>query len=141
MPWKYCQKTGFLPHNGILVVVGYSGNGEGFNNPALEHVADVGPLPCGRYKIVGPPFNHPKHGPYCLHIVPDKETRKKILAYGRDPDSFLFHGKPLPPRDINSGSEGCICVSPAEKRSYIYQSGDADLEVVPDLNSKGVPTP
>ncbi len=45
--WTYCQKTGELLQNGVLVATGYSGQGNGRNNPDLQEDHDVGPIPRG----------------------------------------------------------------------------------------------
>lgn len=132
MPWQYQISTHVLSKDGIVLDDQcYSGAfPAGFNDPTKIGVLDIGPTPPGHYIITGPPFNDPKHGPYCLRLVPDTGTRAYILKLGRDPDSFLLHGKPLPPRDPRTGSQGCICSSPSQNRSYVYQSGDVDLYVI-----------
>ena len=101
----------------------YSGSldGDGYNNAALSHVKNVGPLPEGMYTIEGPPYDHKEKGPYVLRLQPYSSNE----MFNRD--GFLIHGKPLPPRDINSGSDGCICADHAT-RMRIYQSGDIVLQ-------------
>jgi hypothetical protein len=132
--WTYNQTRGWLDKDGILVSKAcYSGFGEGFNNPAMETVEGVGPICAGPWLIVGPPFTDPKLGPYVLKLVPaNLAFRARILAMGRDPDSFRFHGKPLPPADINSGSHGCLC-GEEPTRCQVYQSGDTALDVISGL--------
>ena len=45
---KYNQLTGELTTNsGVVIGKGYAGHGEGKNNPAMESVKMVGPLPKG----------------------------------------------------------------------------------------------
>jgi hypothetical protein len=131
--WHYNQATGWLDKDGILVSKDcYSGNGAGFNNPTMEDVVDVGPLPTGPWIVSGPPFTDPERGPYVLRLRPaTQEFRQQILSMGRDPDSFLCHGKPLPPADINSGSKGCLCAD-YPTRMRLYQSGDAQLDCYVD---------
>lgn len=122
--WTYSQDDGVLDKDGIIVDKGcYSGGGEGFNNPAMETVADVGPIPCGDWTFVGPPYSDPQLGPYVLQIIP----RSTTITFGRS--AFRLHGKPNLPADINSGSKGCICAE-IRTRSAVYQSGDYDLEVI-----------
>jgi hypothetical protein len=45
MSWTYKQSTGELDHNGAAIGAGYSGHGAGLNNPAMQNVHDVGPIP------------------------------------------------------------------------------------------------
>jgi len=54
--WIWIIKTGELVRDGKVIGIGYSGgnkgrNPEGKNNPAMQHVHDIGPIPCG--KIMG----------------------------------------------------------------------------------------
>lgn len=128
-------KTTELRKDGILISTNsYSGNYEqdGYNNPdkAMEH--DIGPLPEGDWIIEGPPFNHPTKGPYVLRLLPNTET------WGRS--DFLIHGKPLPPRNILTGSDGCICAD-NNVRMRIWQSGDTKLKVVYGQGSTGIGAP
>jgi len=49
----YFQKSGNLISNsGELMCVGYSGHGEGKNNPDMQHVKSIGPIPRGA-NIIG----------------------------------------------------------------------------------------
>ncbi len=45
--WTYAQKTGSLLQDGQAVATGYSGFDEGKNNPAMQAIHDVGPIPQG----------------------------------------------------------------------------------------------
>ena len=49
--WTYAQRTGDLQQDGKQVSAGYSGANEGKNNPAMEDVPDVGPIPRGDWTI------------------------------------------------------------------------------------------
>jgi hypothetical protein len=126
--WTYNQSSGQLSKDGIVVDTDcYSGAfPDGFNDPAKQEVPDVGPIPCGLYTICGPPFSDTEHGPYILRLEPDAAN----VMFGRV--GFLLHGKPLPPRDIRSGSQGCICAG-AVTRTRVYQSGDTRLTVISGL--------
>src|SRR5262249_38917764 len=107
MSYVYEQLTGKLRDGeGNVIGIGYSGAGDGKNNPKLEHVVDVGPIPQGTYTIVGPPFNSPKHGPFVLHLRPDAATTQRIAGFGRDPDTFLLHGDSV--HEPGTASQGCI---------------------------------
>jgi Protein of unknown function (DUF2778) len=85
--WTYAQTTGELQRDGKLVATGYSGNGPGKNNPAMEDVPNIGPIPSGDWTIAGPPVDTPAHGPYVLHLKPATETE----TVGRS--AFLIHGE------------------------------------------------
>src|SRR5689334_15812598 len=84
--WTYIQRTGELVHDGMVHCTGYSGHGEGKNNPAMQAVRDVGPIPCGRWSIEGPPIDTAVHGPFVLHLEPEPGTD----TFGRS--GFLIHG-------------------------------------------------
>jgi hypothetical protein len=49
MMLTYEQKTGNLLRDGVRLWTGYSGHREGKNNPEMQNVVGVGPLPCGRW--------------------------------------------------------------------------------------------
>lgn len=103
-----------------LVHTGYSGFLEGKNNPKLQAIAGVGPIPHGAY-IVTEPYDSPTHGPFVMRLLPQKGTD----TFARD--GFLIHG------DSNShlgeASHGCI-IAPLEVRKRIHASDDILLVVV-----------
>ena len=121
--WTYEQSTGQLFHNGVFHGAGYAGNGAGLNNPAMQDVSCVGPLPRGRYRIVGPPYDSPKVGKCVLNLEPDPGNE----MFGRS--AFRMHGERLPPAPPKEASEGCI-VQARDVRVRVWASGDRDLEVV-----------
>lgn len=105
--WQYEQISGKLrDSDGNVVGIGYSGGGDGKNNPLMEHVVDVGPIPAGTYTIEGPPINTKAHGPYVLKLTPDANTTAFIKSLGRDPATFLMHGDSIP--HPGTASEGCV---------------------------------
>jgi hypothetical protein len=119
--WVYEQATGRLSRNNAMLAMGYSGKYAGQNNPSMQDVPNVGPLPCGNYEIQAP-IDSPKHGPYALPLIPDAANE----MFGRS--EFLIHGERLegPP---GLASEGCIiCARYARER--IWESGDHALQVV-----------
>jgi hypothetical protein len=63
--WTYEQRTGDLRYDGKVVASGYSGHGEGKNDPCSQHIPCVGPIPEGYYTI-NAPHDTPSHGPYVL---------------------------------------------------------------------------
>lgn len=122
--WTYSQQTGELQQDGKHVARGYSGAGEGKNNPALDHLSNVGPIPRGNWTVAGPPFDTRDHGPYVLRLDPDPETE----THGRS--GFLIHGdSKTHPGNV---SQGCI-ILPRAIREQVWLSGDRKLEVVPEI--------
>lgn len=117
--WVYKQLTGELFHDGQYIATGYAGNGDGLNNPDMQYVVKVGPLPQGKYTI-GPSFRHDKKGPFCMRLTPDP----KNVMHGRA--GFLIHGDN---KAMNkTASEGCI-ILPYVVRVRITLSGDNELLV------------
>lgn len=125
--WTYAQKTGDLLHNSQPIATGYSGFDTGKNNPAMQAVSNMGPIPQGDWTIVGPPVNSPSHGPFVLRLEPAADTK----TFGRD--GFLMHGDSIP--SPGCASHGCI-IMPRVVREQVWASGDTQLEVVPELPTK-----
>lgn len=119
--WTYSQKAGELHHDGKTIATGYSGAGLGKNNPGMENVPNVGPIPRGEWNVTGPPVDTPNHGPYVLRLEPKPETE----TFGRD--GFLMHGDSR--EHPGCASQGCI-ILPRPVREEVWTSGDRDLEVV-----------
>jgi len=128
--WSYVQKTGTLLRNNHPVGKGYSGFDNGKNNPDLQAVANVGPIPQGTWTIIGPPFNSPEHGPYVMRLAPNKNTH----TFGRN--GFLLHGDSI--EAPGCGSRGCI-IMPRAVRELVWQSGETVLEVVAEFETKDLP--
>jgi len=118
--WNYDQQSGVIYHDAAPVEKGYAGHGDGYNNPDMQDVHDVGPLPRGRY-IIGNPRDGGPHGPFVLPLAPDPSNQ----MFGRS--AFLIHGdkKSGPPK---SASNGCIILS-RPTREKIAASGDRELIV------------
>lgn len=120
--WTYVQRTGHLYHDSVLIVTGYSGANEGRNDPAMESVADLGPIPCDLYTI-GRAFTHPEAGPFTLRLTPNDGH-----AGNTERSGFLIHGDNL----SHTASHGCIIV-PRPFRLEMDRSvadGDDQLEVI-----------
>jgi hypothetical protein len=120
MPWKYIQSNGNLIFGGKVVATGYSGFDAGKNNPAMQSVANVGPIPTGKYSI-GLPYDSEAHGPVVMRLTPEDGTD----TYGRG--GFLIHGDSL--QHTGSASHGCI-ILPRPTRMEIAASEDRELEVI-----------
>ena len=127
--WTYSQKTGDLEQDGSHVATGYSGAGDGKNNPVLQSVRNVGPIPAGDWTITGPPFNTEDHGPYVLRLNPVAGTE----TFGRG--GFLIHGNSK--EHLGCASEGCV-ILPRPVREQVWTSGDRDLKVVAEILSPAI---
>jgi RHS repeat-associated protein len=93
-----CTKNGQQTINAI----GYAGTGPGRNNPDMQQVHDVGPLPRGDYTI-GPAYYNQHTGPITHNLTPDPATE----MYTRD--LMRIHGN----NSQNDASNGCIILPPA----------------------------
>ena len=119
--WTYNSANGSLSRNGILVGTGYSGYGSGVNNPALEDMHNVGPIPRGSWSI-SHFFDDPGgKGPMVARLSPDDGTDTK----GRG--GFMIHGDTA--AHDETASHGCIILS-RSLREQIATSGDSILQVV-----------
>lgn len=136
--WTFEQTTGKqIDPDGVLVGIGYAGGNcglrpDGVNNPVLESVVDVGPLPSGVYTRGDVILRHPRLGNYVIPLTPDGATRAKIIAYGRDPDSFFEHGDSIALAGLKSASDGCI-IQALDVRQAFGASLDRGLQVVAGL--------
>ena len=116
--WGYKQSSGQLSLKGKVEGDGYSGKGEGLNNPDKEDVRDVGPIPRGEWSI-GDPYDDKKKGPIVLPLTPVGHDAHKRTG-------FLIHGDN---KEMNkSASNGCIILSKA-LREKIAKSGVKKLTV------------
>lgn len=119
MPWYYSQSTGQLTRNERVAGIGYAGAGGGRNNPRMENVRDVGPIPRGTYQI-SRPRNSERRGPHVMDLSPVGHN-----ALGRT--NFLIHGDSA--RHPGQASQGCI-ILPRLVRQQISGSGDNRLIVI-----------
>lgn len=117
MAWTYDQSDGSLYQNGAYAGQGYSGTGEGRNNPLLQNIVGVGPIPRGEYKI-GLPRKHTTLGPIVMNLDPVGHD-----ALGRT--LFRIHGD----NTKGDASNGCIILS-RPLRKWIADSKDRVLYVV-----------
>ncbi len=129
LDWVYHQSTGQTTHdtNGSSTNAGtgYSGNGEGLNNPDMQNVPNTGPIPRGTYTINQQQDNTTNSGtnlPASMRLTPNDGTD----TFGRG--GFLIHGDNA--NGNQSASEGCIILN-RNVRNAIGNSGDNRLRVVP----------
>mmetsp|Transcript_20156 Transcript_20156/g.17851 ORF Transcript_20156/g.17851 Transcript_20156/m.17851 type:complete len:263 (-) Transcript_20156:17-805(-) len=118
--WIYSQTTGVLKYGEKEITgktKGYSGVGDGLNNPDKEDVGFVGPIPRGKWKIGKVDTSK---GAITIHLDPVGHNAKKRYA-------FRIHGDN---GDMNkSASEGCI-ILPKDIREKISLSNCKTLIVV-----------
>lgn len=118
--WIYDQSSGLLTKSGVVISKGYAGKGRGKNNPALDNVVGVGPIPDGDW-LITEKYDSKNVGPYALVLVPAKGTN----THGRS--AFRIHGDSI--RSPGTASRGCI-VLPRKIREKIWSSGDRELKVI-----------
>jgi hypothetical protein len=119
--WKYEQESGaVIRPDGTLLARGYSGMARegGMNNPDMQCVPDVGPIPRGFYTIQDPRNSTRKR--YYIPLEPNPGTD----VCGRH--SFQIHGD----NESHTASTGCIVVREIELRREIGESADRLLRVV-----------
>ena len=118
--WLYSQTSGQLwDDRGHKIEVGYSGHGEGKNNPKFEAIKSVGPIPKGDYTL-GDPYDSKSVGPYAIPLSPHRHN-----CYGRT--HFRIHGDSS--KHPGEASEGCI-ILPRKTREFIMIENDRFLRVI-----------
>jgi hypothetical protein len=120
--FSFNRAEGIVFHDSTpICTIAYSGNGDGLNNPAMQEVHNVGPLPEGLYTI-GPAKNPiDELGPIALELIPDPSNE----MFGRF--GFFIHGDN---QLMNyTASNGCI-ILPRAVRQYIEESPDKLLSVI-----------
>jgi len=119
--WTFSQSLGhLLDSSGVIVGQGWAGQLAGKNNPTMQDVPKIGPLPQGTYSI-GPPHDSPRTGPYTMDLVPDPTNQ----MFGRS--DFRIHGAAKKSPELSS--EGCIVMPPAVRKT-IWASGDHTIQVI-----------
>lgn len=123
--WTWKQRQGeLLDPNGVHAASGYSGgncgkNKEGINNPDMQNVHSVGPLPQGTYTF-GSPVAQSHLGPFAIPLNPAPTNE----MFGRS--SFYVHGDTTP---SGNASEGCI-ILPRAIRNELAGSPDNQIQVI-----------
>lgn len=124
--WQWDQSTGTLSRAGATVSRGYSGNGRGKNNPALQGMRGIGPVPAGDWRLTRV-YNSASVGPFTIELhaldeTPSDDTHDKT---GRS--AFRIHGDSI--RAPGTASRGCI-ILPRIVREQMWRSGDHLLRVI-----------
>lgn len=119
--WTFEQATGeWLNPAGEHVATGYAGRDAGKNNPDMQNVKGIGPLPRGVY-YAAVPANDPVVGQYAMRLTPSVNNE----MFNRN--SFFMHGDSSEHPGL--ASHGCI-VLPRAVRQAFWSSGDHTIEVV-----------
>lgn len=122
--WYYIQKTGWLlDHAGKLTATGYSGHDAGVNNPAVQEIRNVGPIPKGIYSLGAPIADHPTCGRFAIPLIPHSGDE----MFGRS--GFYIHGDDERHPGEEVASDGCI-IMPPDARHQVWDSGDHTLTVL-----------
>lgn len=116
----YFQSSGQLMEDMELLATGYSGAGEGKNNPSKDHIPFVGPIPVGLWDI-GEVYTSKTKGPRVITLTPHDHNAK-----GRK--YFRIHGDSR--RSPGRASQGCIILS-RSARELIIELGYKKLLVLP----------
>lgn len=99
----------------------YAGHGPGLNNPAMQNVKGIGPLPKGQYKIVQWDDYHGALGAMVAILV----AYPTNLMFGRS--LFRIHGDNSAAN--YTASDGCIVMDHVS-RQKVRDSHETILEVV-----------
>lgn len=124
--WTWDQSAGELRRDGKVISRGYSGKGRGKNNPSMQGVQGVGPIPRGRYKMVRI-YDSSNVGPRTIALDPVDAKPGDDIHQETGRSAFRIHGDSI--RAPGTASRGCI-ILPRNVRLAIWASGDRDLEVV-----------
>lgn len=125
--WTYQQSTGTLTHDGQLIGEGYAGgnipphhNPIAVNNPQMQEIHCVGPLPRGLYTI-GAAHTEPTLGVLAMYLQPDTAN----TMFGRS--GFFLHADSI--AHPGQASEGCIVMAQVI-RLQVSTSTDRRLQVI-----------
>lgn len=118
---QFVQETGVVLLDGIVICkppMSYSGHGAGLNNPAMQAVHAVGPIPLGLYEM-SEPFDSLKTGHYVVRLDPIGHD-----ALGRA--DLEWHGDEIGRVGDMLASDGCI-ISPRVVRKMVFRVGTVDV--------------
>lgn len=110
---------------------GYAGKGRGRNEPDLEYLHRIGPLPKGKYAVRGP-ADHPRLGRFVFRLdrIDDGPT------FGRG--GFYIHGDSR--SDPGEASEGCIVLDRDARDAVAYYGVREVWVFASRLRGKSYPT-
>lgn len=133
--FQYFQKTGMMRRiEGVSdypFALGYSGHGEGKNNPDMEQVSNIGPLPRGKFTMQvieenGIPVDYEGKAAPVIRLIPNSGTQ----MFGRA--GMLIHGDFRNQELQGTASHGCVIENHSDRLrlAQAIRSGDNQLEVV-----------
>ena len=109
--WTYSQSSGVLADpTGKPCAAGYSGHGPGLNNPAMQDIHNIGPVPQGLYSL-GAPLDHPTCGPFAIPLIPHDGNE----MFGRS--GFYVHGDDVRYPGQEVASDGCIVLDRPDREA------------------------
>ena len=121
MTWIYEVNKNAFYHNGEFKFHAKYAGAPGYkNNTKYECIIGKGPLPRGRYRIVGTPFKHEHAGLYTLRLQPHPANSMCGRA------GFLIHGDSK--KNPGAASNGCIVTTRSDRRG-IWESNDKEVIV------------
>ncbi len=123
--WIYAQRPGEMFHDGAFWCKCYAGKYTGKNNPDMQDVHDIGPLPQGEY-VMQDARTSTRLGPVTIDLEPDPHNQ----MCGRF--AFRWHGDSL--KEHGMASDGCIVSDhdPRVRAAALIAAGDRSLKVVAD---------
>lgn len=110
-------------HIATPIARGWSGNHAGKNNPAMQNVPCIGPLPQGWYTRQMWEATHDHLGPMVAFLLPDGDN----AMFGRG--DFFIHGTARDPESYGQESKGCT-VLPRADRQAVKDTGLTRVKVV-----------
>lgn len=122
---RYEQRTGLISFPFGIEFSGYSGHGSGLNNPELEGIEGVGPIPAGQWRVVEWYDNYENKGPVVARLAP-----VGFNPHGRS--GFLIHGDNSAAN--HTASDGCIVTNRVAREAW-RNSKDTNLTVYPGFSN------
>lgn len=116
----YEQKAAILTFPDGTKFSGYAGRDAGKNNPDMQNVKGIGPLPIGKYYGTELHEDDPVVGKYAIVLTPDPSNQ----MFGRN--SFFLHGDSID--HPGEASHGCI-VMPKAARLKFWEGDDHTILV------------
>jgi len=118
--WIYSQSTGHLwDDRGVKIATGYSGFGDAKNNPKLESVKNLGPIPRGLW-VITERYDSKSVGPQALKLEPSGHSALQRT-------DFRIHGQSK--SNWGEASRGCM-IFPPSVRNQMWDSNDKILMVI-----------
>lgn len=114
----YEQVTGKFFDGDKVIGIGWAGHLQGRNNPDMQNVKGVGPLPKGKY-IINDPEDGTHLGPIAFPLTPDPANE----MFGRS--GFFIHGADIQHPALSS--DGCIIQGRVAREYIKIKIGSAEL--------------